>query len=192
MVKQFGTSYCSSIIPLPLIFTTSSAMLNDTWTHAISQTLGWTYFVLWSLSFYPQVLHNHRRRSTDGFSVDFAVLNILGLTAYTIFNACFLFSPVVRAQYGQRHPEGAKPTVQWNDFLYALHGALVCCLIGSHFLCASFWKFRSKIKRVSTLALVIIGGCIGVVALAILYVWVSASWKWIDVVSRHPANEITN
>ena len=155
------------------------------WTHTISQILGWTYFVLWSLSFYPQVLHNHRRRSTDGFSVDFAVLNILGLIAYTVFNACFLFSPIVRAQYSRRHPEGAKPTVQWNDFIYALHGALVCCLIGSHFLCASFWNFRSKKQRVSTLALVVIGGCIGVAVLAILYVWVSASCEWIDVVCRH-------
>ncbi|KAJ6112193.1 hypothetical protein N7523_008254 [Penicillium sp. IBT 18751x] len=157
-------------------------MLNDTWTHIISQILGWTYFILWSLSFYPQVLHNHRRRSTDGFSVDFAVLNILGLTAYTVFNACFLFSPVVRAQYAQRHPQGAEPTVQWNDFVYALHGTLICCLIGSHFLCARFWNFQSKSQRVSILALVIIGACVGVVALAILYVWVSPSWEWIDVV----------
>jgi cystinosin len=162
-------------------------MLNDTWTHTVSQILGWTYFILWSLSFYPQVLHNHRRCSMDGFSVDFAVLNILGLTAYTISNACFLFSPVVRAQYAQRHPQGAEPTVQWNDFVYALHGALVCCLIGSHFLYARFWNFQSKSQRVSILAFVVIWACVGVVALAILYVWVSASWEWIDVVRKHAA-----
>ena len=70
--------------------------MNDTWTESISQILGWGYFVLWSLSFYPQVLQNHRRRSTDGFSIDFALLNVLGLSAYTVSNACLLFSPVVR------------------------------------------------------------------------------------------------
>jgi cystinosin len=156
-------------------------MMDDTWT-SISQILGWAYFVLWSLSFYPQVLHNHRRRSTDGFSIDFTLLNVLGLTAYTVSNACFLFSPVVRAQYAQRHPHSPEPTVQWNDFVYALHGALICCWIGSHFLCRNFWNFESKLQRVSTGALVCFWGSLGVVALAVLWVPVSASWEWIDVV----------
>ncbi|KAE8401932.1 lysosomal L-cystine transporter [Aspergillus pseudonomiae] len=157
-------------------------MLNNTWAQSISQVLGWAYFVLWSLSFYPQVLHNHRRRSTEGFSVDFALLNLLGLTAYTIFNACLLFSPVVRAQYAQRHPQGPEPTVRWNDFIYALHGSLICCWISSHFLCTQFWNFKSKSQRVSVSTLVTIWGCVGVVTLAILWALVSASWEWIDVV----------
>lgn len=161
-------------------------MMNDIWTQSVSQILGWAYFVLWSLSFYPQVLHNHRRRSTDGFSVDFALLNLLGLTAYTVSNACFLFSPVVRTQYAQRHPKSPEPTVQWNDFVYAVHGALICCWIGSHFLCARFWNFKSKLQRVSTLALVVFWGCLGVVALSGLWVLVSASWEWIDVVRGQP------
>ncbi|CRG88147.1 Cystinosin homolog [Talaromyces islandicus] len=147
-------------------------------SEVISQTLGWGYFLLWSLSFYPQALHNHRRRSTDGLSVDFAVLNLLGLTAYTTFNACFLFSPVVRAQYAQRHAHSPKPTVQWNDFVYALHGTLVCCWIGSHFLCARFWNFKSKKQRPSNMALATIAGCV----MCILYVCISESWEWIDVV----------
>ncbi|KAJ5036370.1 hypothetical protein NUH16_004244 [Penicillium rubens] len=121
--------------------------MNGTWTESISQILGWCYFVLWSLSFYPQVPQNHRRRSTDGFSIDFALLNVLGLSAYTVFSACFLFSPVVHAQYAQRHPQSPEPTVQWNDFVYALHGALICCWTSSHFLCARFWNFNSKQQR---------------------------------------------
>ncbi|OQD64897.1 hypothetical protein PENPOL_c007G04077 [Penicillium polonicum] len=157
-------------------------MMNATWTESISQILGWAYFILWSLSFYPQVLHNHRRRSTDGFSIDFALLNALGLSAYTVSNACFLFSPVVRAQYAQRHPRSPEPTVQWNDLVYALHGALICCWICSHFLCARFWNFDSKLQRPSTLTLVVFWGCLGVVPLAILCVLVLASWEWIDVV----------
>ncbi|OGM48582.1 lysosomal L-cystine transporter [Aspergillus bombycis] len=167
-------------------------MLNDTWTQSLSQILGWAYFVLWSLSFYPQLLHNHRRRSTEGFSVDFALLNLLGLTAYTVFNACFLFSPVVRTQYAQRYPQSPEPTVQWNDFIYALHGSLICCWIGSHFPCARFWNFKSKPQRVGVSTLVAIWGCVGVVSLAVLWALVSASWEWIDVVrERTPTDEIT-
>jgi cystinosin len=161
-------------------------MMNVAWAESISQILGWAYFILWSLSFYPQVLHNHHRRSTDGFSIDFALLNVLGLSAYTIFNACFLFSPVVRAQYAQRHPQSPKPTVQWNDFVYALHGALICCWIGSHFLCTRFWNFNSKMQRVSTSTLVVFCGCLGVVPPAVLWILVSASWEWIDVVGKRP------
>jgi cystinosin len=160
-------------------------MMNEIWT-SISQILGWSYFVLWSVSFYPQVVHNHRRRSTDGFSIDFALLNVLGLTAYTVSNACFFFSPVVRAQYAQRHPQSPEPTVQWNDLFYSLHAALICCWLGSHFLCARFWNFKSKPQRVSTGASLEFWGCLGVIALAVLWVPVSASWEWIDVVRTAP------
>ncbi|KAE8316734.1 PQ loop repeat-domain-containing protein [Aspergillus transmontanensis] len=166
------------------------SMSSDTWTQSISQILGWAYFILWSLSFYPQVLHNHRRHSTDGFSIDFALLNLLGLTSYTVFNACFLFSPVVRTQYAQRHLQSPEPTVQWNDFVYALHGALICCYLGSHFLCARFWNFESKPQRVSNLTLVVVLGCMGVVSPAILWVLVSVSWEWIDVVRGLPPGPI--
>ncbi|KXG53476.1 uncharacterized protein PGRI_005260 [Penicillium griseofulvum] len=157
-------------------------MINVSWAESISQILGWAYSILWSLSFYPQVLHNHRRRSTDGFSIDFALLNVLGLSAYTVFNGCFLFSTVVRGQYAQRHPQSPKPTVQWNDFVYALHGALICCWIGSHFLYTRFWNFKSEPQRVSTATLVVFCGCLGVVPPAVLWILVSASWEWIDVV----------
>lgn len=158
-------------------------MSSDAWSPVISRALGWGYFLLWSLSFYPQVLHNHHRHSTDGFSINFVVLNIFGMSTYTIFNACFLFSPVVRAQYALRHIQSPNPTVQWNDFVYALHGTLVCCLVASHFFCASFWNFQSKKQRPSNLTIAVIGACVVVVGLAICSVYLSESWEWIDVVS---------
>lgn len=155
--------------------------MTSSWTHALSQVLGWAYFILWSLSFYPQVIHNHRRRSTDGFSVDFALLNVLGLTAYTVFNGCILFSTTVRAQYACRHPRSPTPTVQLNDFIYALHGSLICCFICSHFLWARLWNFKSKPQGPSRLTLVAFTGCVAVVALDIALVY-AKSREWIDVV----------
>lgn len=155
-------------------------------THIICQVLGWAYFVLWSLSFYPQVIHNHRRRSTDGFSFDFGLLNVLGLTAYTIFNGCFLYSTVVRTQYAHRHPQSPTSTVQSNDFVYALHGSLICSLICSHFLWARLWNFESNQQRASQLTLVVFWGCLGVVTLDVFWVLLSVgpSREWIDVVSE--------
>jgi cystinosin len=153
--------------------------------HVFSQVLGWAYFVLWSLSFYPQVIHNYCRRSTDGFSFDFALLNVLGLTAYTVFNGSLLFSDTVRRQYAHRHPQSPIPTVQLNDFVYAFHGTLICCLICSHFLWARFWNFNSKPQRASQFTLVVFGGCLAVVAADVAWVSLSggASREWVDVVS---------
>lgn len=80
--------------------------------HSLSQTLGWSYVLLWSLSFYPQPLLSYRRGSAQGLSVVFALLNILGLSTYTAFNAFLLLSPIVRAQYAQRHPSSPEPPVR--------------------------------------------------------------------------------
>ncbi|KAK9806555.1 hypothetical protein WJX73_000387 [Symbiochloris irregularis] len=38
----------------------------------IAQVAGWTYTTAWSLSFYPQLVSNFRRKSIVGFSLDFA------------------------------------------------------------------------------------------------------------------------
>jgi hypothetical protein len=53
----------------------------------LSQLLGWSYFLCWTVSFYPQVdprvsrfnfrvILNFRRKSVVGLSVDFVVLNV--------------------------------------------------------------------------------------------------------------------
>lgn len=174
--------------------------------HSLSQTLGWSYVLLWSLSFYPQPLLSYRRGSAQGLSVDFALLNILGLSTYTAFNAFLLLSPVVRAQYAQRHPSSPEPPVQVNDLVYAAHGAAMCLVIWSQVVFPSVWRFsdkcdrflgtqllraksNSRLRRVSWMASIIFWGCIVVV---VLYIWVvlistwmhmSSSWVWIDLVS---------
>lgn len=61
--------------------------------------MGWIYFAAWSASFYPQVFHNLRRKSVEGFSMDFAILNPIGFLAYTIFNAAMLYSSGIRKAY---------------------------------------------------------------------------------------------
>lgn len=52
----------------------------------LSWVFGWTYFLAWSISFYPQVFLNHKRKSTNGLSPDFCALNVLGFFAYMVYN----------------------------------------------------------------------------------------------------------
>jgi len=44
----------------------------------LSIAFGYIYTLCWSLSFYPQMLLNYRRRSTSGTTVDFPLINCLG------------------------------------------------------------------------------------------------------------------
>ncbi|CRL31534.1 unnamed protein product [Penicillium camemberti] len=45
--------------------------ISETWLSAGCMP----FLILWPFFFYPQVIHNHRRRSTDGFSFVFVQLN---------------------------------------------------------------------------------------------------------------------
>jgi uncharacterized protein with PQ loop repeat len=88
--------------------------------HAVSRLLGWCYFTCWSVSFYPQILLNTRRRSVTGLSLDFCTINVLGFLCYTVSSILFLFSPIVRNEYARRHPDAPEPTVRWNDLAFAV------------------------------------------------------------------------
>ncbi|KAJ3070488.1 hypothetical protein HDU98_006510 [Podochytrium sp. JEL0797] len=80
----------------------------------LSIIIGWAYFVAWSVSFYPQIILNFRRRSVEGLSVDFVLLNIIGFICYSVFNLVQFF-------YYKSE------SVKLNDVFFAVH-ALVLCL----------------------------------------------------------------
>jgi cystinosin len=50
----------------------------------ISAVLGWTYFLAWSISFYPQVILNWRRKSVVGLSFDYNAYNVIGYLCYSV------------------------------------------------------------------------------------------------------------
>lgn len=62
----------------------------------ISSVIGWCYFVAWSISFYPQIYTNFRRKSVVGLNFDFLSLNIIGFLLYGVFNAALYYSPVIQ------------------------------------------------------------------------------------------------
>ena len=90
----------------------------------LSACIGYTYFIMWSVSFYPQVLSNFRRQTTLGLSVDFAGLNVLGFACYSVYTCSLYYSKTIQDQYQQRH-HGERPTVQSNDVAFCLHALVL-------------------------------------------------------------------
>ncbi|KAK3867221.1 hypothetical protein Pcinc_027299 [Petrolisthes cinctipes] len=91
----------------------------------LSDAVGWLYFAAWSVSFYPQVYVNWRRRSVIGLHFDFLSLNTLGFLLYGVFNGCLFWSAEVKAQYFERHKYGVNP-VQLNDVIFSIHAFFAC------------------------------------------------------------------
>ena len=52
----------------------------------LSQVVGWIYFAAWSISFYPQVWENYKSKNVEGFSADYALYNLTGYVAYSIYS----------------------------------------------------------------------------------------------------------
>jgi len=89
-----------------------------------SNVIGWVYFAAWSISFYPQIWINFKRKSVVGLSFDFLALNLLGHTLYAIFNIGLYWIPEVQDQYFDRHPRGLNP-VLLNDVFFSIHASLI-------------------------------------------------------------------
>ncbi|KAK4223872.1 hypothetical protein QBC38DRAFT_37139 [Podospora fimiseda] len=163
-----------------------------TFLEFISGLFGWVYFILWSLSFYPQSMLNYTRRSTSGTTVDFPLINCLGFTAYAVSNAALYYSPLIRAQYAARY-KGLTPTVQFNDITFALNGIVMSIITTSQYFFPRVWGFTpSKGNKPSRFILGIFFGCIVGVIVVIFVVLGSPerdsaqgsihSWVWLDVV----------
>uniref|UniRef100_A0A3B3SAA5 Cystinosin, lysosomal cystine transporter n=1 Tax=Paramormyrops kingsleyae TaxID=1676925 RepID=A0A3B3SAA5_9TELE len=62
----------------------------------INQVIGWIYFLAWSISFYPQVYENWKRKSVVGLNFDFLALNLTGFIAYSVFNVGLFWVPYMK------------------------------------------------------------------------------------------------
>ena len=102
--------------------------LNPPWYRTVSSMIGYTFFTMWSISFYPQVINNFRRRTTRGLSADFCGLNCLGFAAYSAYNVAMFYSKTIHKQYQERHGADAEITVQSNDVAFAVHAFLLASI----------------------------------------------------------------
>jgi LCT (Lysosomal Cystine Transporter) family transporter len=121
----------------------------------ISDIAGWSYFIIWSISFYPQIYTNWRRKSVVGLSFDYLALNVLGYLCYSVFNVVMYFSPVVQQQYIDQHKvEGKEVSLPATipDIVFALHGIAMTTIMTIQCLI-----YERGGQRVSRLAWLIIG-----------------------------------
>ena len=101
----------------------------------LSNIIGYTYFLAWSLSFYPQIYLNYQRKTTQGLSVDFCCLNVLGYVCYTIYTTNFFFNKNVIDAYKDKmsisgdNDDTAQSkgeiTVTGNDVAFAIHAIIM-------------------------------------------------------------------
>ncbi|XP_062815704.1 LOW QUALITY PROTEIN: cystinosin [Anolis carolinensis] len=113
----------------------------------VDQVIGWIYFLAWSVSFYPQVFENWKRKSVVGLSFDFIALNLTGFIAYSVFNVGLFWIRPVKEQFLSRYPNGVNP-VDANDVFFSLHAVAVTLL--TILQCLLYEKGE---QRVSPLAL---------------------------------------
>jgi cystinosin len=160
----------------------------------LKRAAGWIYTLLWSLSFYPQPILNWQRRSTQGFTIDFPTLNVLGFFCYSTSTCFFLYSSTIRQQYAARHPLAPEPTVRFNDAAFGIHAVIIVLLTYSQFF-PRLWGFKGSDRaRTSRPVLGIFwGSVIAIIAVSGLVYFNSAAhpqgpqdWEWIDVVCSHP------
>jgi cystinosin len=152
--------------------------LPDPWYRYVSAAIGYTYFLCWSVSFYPQVVTNFQRRSTMGLSPDFCGLNVLGFSCYSAYNVAFFWSPTIQQLYRERYGEHAEITVQSNDVAFALHALLLSSI--TFFQMGYYGGFQAQ--RPSNIILVFATGIICACAIYALLVVakISTAFNWLD------------
>lgn len=69
----------------------------------LSSIVGWIYFVAWTISFWPQMINNFRRKSVVGLSFDFTALNFVGHTLYMLFNVSLYYSTFIEVNIHRNH-----------------------------------------------------------------------------------------
>ncbi|KJH45313.1 Lysosomal Cystine Transporter [Dictyocaulus viviparus] len=119
-------------------------VIKSHYVNDLTTIVGWIYFFAWSLSFYPQIYLNFKRKSVTGLKFDFLLLNVIGFLAYSMYNLFMYFDPNVQIEYQHEHPRSPIP-VLLNDVIFALH-ALAACIITvlQCFLYEMYFNFQRK------------------------------------------------
>ncbi|XP_072924945.1 cystinosin-like isoform X2 [Hemitrygon akajei] len=118
----------------------------------VNKVIGWIYFLAWSISFYPQIIENWRRKSVVGLNFDFLALNLTGHLAYGVFNIGLFWIPCVKKQFLQCNPEGVSP-VESNDVFFSLHAILLTLI--TIFQCCIYERASQRVSKIASGFLVV-------------------------------------
>ncbi|XP_053971771.1 cystinosin homolog isoform X3 [Hylaeus volcanicus] len=145
---------------------------SDTLYH-ISAVVGWIYFLAWSVSFYPQIYSNYRRKSVVGLNFDYLSLNLVGFIMYALFNCGLFWIPEIEIEYFKRYPKGLNP-VQVNDIFFSLHAVFATVIT-----IVQCFYYEAGTQRVSTTAR-IIHGIFTVIVLVTIILAITETLAWLD------------
>ncbi|KAK8480568.1 hypothetical protein V6N13_021128 [Hibiscus sabdariffa] len=138
------------------------------------ETFGWLAFFSWSISFYPQVILNFRRKSVIGLNFDFVLLNLTKHSSYMIYNVCLYFSPVIQQQYFDEYGSGEMIPVAANDVAFSIHAVLLTAI--TLFQIVIYERGTQKVSKISI-------GIVSVVwliaAICFFVALPSQSWLWL-------------
>ncbi|XP_052825371.1 cystinosin [Octopus bimaculoides] len=112
--------------------------------------VGWIYFIVWTVSFYPQAILNYKRKSVVGLNFDFVGYNLIGFLAYGMFNAFLYWDPAIQKLYFHDNPYGVLP-VQLNDVVFTIHATFI-----SLFTIGQIYVYERGNQKVSKIGQVII------------------------------------
>ncbi|XP_014093036.1 cystinosin homolog isoform X1 [Bactrocera oleae] len=138
-----------------------------------SIVFGWIYFLAWSISFYPQIFINFKRKSVVGLNFDFLALNVVGFALYSVYNCGLYWVSSIQEEYASRHPRGINP-VLLNDVVFGLHAvfATVIAIIQ----CVLYERADQRISRIASCIL----GAIAIIVLVTLILAVTGVVYWLD------------
>ncbi|XP_069082444.1 cystinosin [Pleurodeles waltl] len=139
----------------------------------LDQIIGWIYFLAWSISFYPQVIENWRRKSVVGLSFDFLALNLTGFIAYSVFNVGVFWVAYIKEQFLQVYPNGVIP-VDANDVFFSLHAVVLTLVV--IFQCYIYERGSQKVSKVA-IGLLLLAW---IFAFCTLFVAVSGRITWLQ------------
>ena len=88
-------------------------ILPDTY-QVFSSIMGWTYFFMWAISFWPQVVTNYKNQDTMGLKSDKLAYDLIGFECLVIYESSMYFSTYTRGLYIESH-NGNSPEVEIND-----------------------------------------------------------------------------
>ncbi|KRX91727.1 Cystinosin -like protein [Trichinella pseudospiralis] len=119
--------------------------------NVLLDVLGWIYFAAWTISFWPQIFLNFKRKSVVGLNFDFLALNITGFLFYASYNCSLYFSPVVQTEYLEQYPNSVNP-VLIQDVAFALHAFFATVLtIGQ---CFFYERGSQKLSKLCLILLI--------------------------------------
>ncbi|WJX81310.1 hypothetical protein P8452_64209 [Trifolium repens] len=133
------------------------------------EILGWFAFIAWSISFYPQVFLNFRRKSVVGLNFDFVLLNLTKHSSYLIYNASLYFSSSIQKQYFQKYGFDQMIPVAANDVAFSIHAVLLTAI--TLFQIAIYERGSQKLSKIS----------IGIISI----VWLTAAVCFFVALSNH-------